>query len=279
MLNLESISRLVTPRCLIELIYTIVIGIKASSQEIDIKQLLFNELSPAPTAMFSEFGEMKVAKAKSVLKKVLQKKVSPRFIKNNPRVVTDRSAIVYLIPWPASSATVGVKLNSNYIEKQLQSYGVYLVFDRYREYCTKGFTRVSRWAQLSRVYQLTTGMPIPPPKVNLTIPDNKRQLIGRIVDDLCSNTVYPGTLNIRRLVVTGEDPVSLELTSIVTIKREDLQTNHEEADNILAHQVVVVALRKQGCICHIQQHRCVCTPVTSLCQGEAYWGSNHGITC
>ena len=53
-----------------ELIYTRVIGIQASSQEIDIKQLLSYELSKVPTAMFSESGEMKVAKAKSVLKKV-----------------------------------------------------------------------------------------------------------------------------------------------------------------------------------------------------------------
>ena len=53
-----------------ELIYTRVIGFQASSQEIDIKQLLSYELSPVPTAMFSESGEMKVAKAKSVLKKV-----------------------------------------------------------------------------------------------------------------------------------------------------------------------------------------------------------------
>ena len=64
-----------------ELIYTRVIGIQASSQEIDIKQLLSYELSPVPTAMFSESGEMRVAKAKSVLKKVLQKEVSSRCIK------------------------------------------------------------------------------------------------------------------------------------------------------------------------------------------------------
>ena len=154
----------------------------------------------------------------------------------------DSSAIVYLIPWPASSATVGdfvVKFR-NCIEKRLQSYGVYLVFDRYGEDDAKCVTRVSRGAQLSHVHQLTTVMPIPP-KVILTIPENKRQLIGLIVDDLCSNTVFPETSNIRRLVVTGEDPVPVELTSTVTIKREDLQTNHEEADNILAHQMVVVA--------------------------------------
>ena len=51
-----------------ELIYTRVIDIQVSSPKIDIKQLLSYELSPVPTAMFSESGEMKVAKAKSVLK-------------------------------------------------------------------------------------------------------------------------------------------------------------------------------------------------------------------
>ena len=78
-------------------------------------------------------------------------------------------------------------------------------------------------------------MPIPPP-----IPDNERQLIGHIVDDLCSNTVFPETSYIRRFVVTGEAPVPVELTSTVTNKQEDLRTNHEEADNILAHLMVVV---------------------------------------
>ena len=41
-------------------------------------------------------------------------------------------------PWPASHATVRdfvVKFRK-YIEKQLQSYDVYLVFDRYTEYST-----------------------------------------------------------------------------------------------------------------------------------------------
>ena len=129
----------------------------------------------------------------------------------------------------------------NYIEKQFQSSDVYLVFDRYKEYSTKGVFRVSHGAQISRMHQLTTSMPIPPQKIILTIPGNKRQLISLIVENLCNNTVFPETPNIRRLVVTGEDPVPVELTSAIKIHREDLRTNHEEADNILAHQMVVVA--------------------------------------
>ena len=62
--------------------------------------------------------------------------------------------------------------------------------------------RVSCGVQLSRVHLQTTVMAITPPKVTLTIPDNKHQLIGFIVYDLCSNAVFPVTSNIRRLVVT-----------------------------------------------------------------------------
>ena len=82
-----------------ELIYTKVIDIQASSGEIIRQQLLSYELSPVPTAMFSESGEMKVAKAKSVLKKVLQKEVSSRCIKKTiTTVVIDGSAVLHFIP-------------------------------------------------------------------------------------------------------------------------------------------------------------------------------------
>ena len=101
--------------------------------------------------MLLESGEMKVAKAKSVLKKVLQKEVSSRCIKKAIfTVVIDGSTILYLIPWPASCATVGnfVVRYRNYIKKQLQSYNVYLVFDRYREYSTKRCYNSFMWGSV-----------------------------------------------------------------------------------------------------------------------------------
>ena len=56
-----------------ELIFSRVICLQACAREVDVKALLSYELSPVPTAMFTETGEMRVAKAKSNLKKVLQK--------------------------------------------------------------------------------------------------------------------------------------------------------------------------------------------------------------
>ena len=228
-----------------ELIFSRVIGLQASSREVDVKELLSYELSPVPISMFTEFGEMRVAKAKSNLKKVLQKEVSARCIeKQITTLVIDGCAIFYVLSWPPSSGTVGdlVVTYRAYIEKRPKTYDVYLVFDRYREFSTKSVTRASRGAHISRVHQLTTAMPIPPQKVILTDLENKRQLIALIVEDLCQNVTFPQGVNLnRRLVVTGEDPIPVEITPVAKILREDMKTTHEEADNILAQQMVLNA--------------------------------------
>ena len=76
----------------------------------------------------------------------------------------------------------------------------------------------------------------------LTEPENKRQLVALIVEDLYNNTVFPMNADCsRKLIITGEDPTPIELTKSCKIRREDLRTTHEEADNILAQQMVLVA--------------------------------------
>ena len=52
-------------------IYSRVIGIQASSRDIDIKKVLSHELAPVPTSMFHDSGAMRIYKAKSDLKKQL----------------------------------------------------------------------------------------------------------------------------------------------------------------------------------------------------------------
>ena len=236
-----------------ELIFSRVIGLQASSRDVDVKQLLSYELSPVPTSMFTETGDMRVSKSKSTLKKVLQKEVSARCIeKQITTLVIDGCAIFYVLHWPPSTGTVGdlVVAYRSYIKQRLKNYDVYLVFDRYRVYSTKSVTRAYRGAHVSRVHQLTTAMPIPPQKVILTYIENKRQLIALIVDDLCNNVSFPRGVNInRRLVVTGEDPVPFEITPGTTIRRQDMSTTHEEADNILAQQMVLNASQPNTGVC------------------------------
>ena len=58
-------------------IYSRVIGIQASSRDIDIKKVLSHELAPVPTAMFHDSGAMRICKAKSDLKKRHRDAVRP----------------------------------------------------------------------------------------------------------------------------------------------------------------------------------------------------------
>ena len=121
----------------IELIFSREICLQASSREVDLKALLSYELSPVPTAMFTETGEMRVTKAKSNLKKVLQKEVSARCIERQITIlVIDGCAIFYVLSWPPYTGTVGdlVVAYREHIEKRLKTYDIYLVFYRYREH-------------------------------------------------------------------------------------------------------------------------------------------------
>ena len=47
-----------------------------------------------------------------------------------------------------------------------------------------------------------------------------------------------------KLVLTGSDPVPVEINSGVIIKRQDMQTTQEEADTMIAQQVAEVKAKK-----------------------------------
>ena len=51
------------------LIYSRVIGLQASSRDVDVNDVFSHELAPIPTSLLTEVGEMSISKAKSVLKK------------------------------------------------------------------------------------------------------------------------------------------------------------------------------------------------------------------
>ena len=58
------------------LTYSRVIGLQARERDIDIKDVLGHELAPVPTSMYDDNGDMRIAKSKSNLKKILQVEVS-----------------------------------------------------------------------------------------------------------------------------------------------------------------------------------------------------------
>ena len=61
-------------------IYSRVIGIQASSRELDLKKVLRHELAPVPTSMFHDSGAARMCKAKSYLKKRLAREISSRIV-------------------------------------------------------------------------------------------------------------------------------------------------------------------------------------------------------
>ena len=68
-------------------IYSRVIGIQASSRELDLKKVLRHELAPVPTSMFHDSGAARMCKAKSDLKKRLARETSSRIVETNQAAI------------------------------------------------------------------------------------------------------------------------------------------------------------------------------------------------
>jgi len=164
-------------------IYNRVIGIQASSRDIDIKKVLSHELATVSTSMFHDSGVMRICKAKSDLKKRLAKESSSRCSTSTVAAnVLDGSAVLWVVHWPAKGVIADFVLNFKpYIAKMLVDSDVYLIFDRYRDYSTKSVTREVRGCEIRRVYQLTENTPLPSQKAVLTVASNKKQLMSTSV--------------------------------------------------------------------------------------------------
>ena len=173
-------------------IYSRVIGIQASSRELDLKKVLRHELAPVPTSMFHDSGAARMCKAKSDLKKRLARESSSRIVETNQAaIVLDGSAILWVVHWPAKGKVVDFVNNfKKYISNKLHESDVYLVFDRYRDYSTKSVTREGRASDASRLYQLSENRPLPSQKAVLTVSANKKPLIGTICGNLASDVAF-----------------------------------------------------------------------------------------
>ena len=81
-----------------EAIYTRIICLMSTSS-IKIEDLLKCELSPVPTSLFDENGDMRLNKQKSELKNTLKIEVSNRHIITEA-VVVDGNAVLWSLHWP-----------------------------------------------------------------------------------------------------------------------------------------------------------------------------------
>jgi hypothetical protein len=133
------------------LIYSRVIGIQASSRDVNFNDVLSSELSPVPTSLFDDSGDMRTPKSKADLKNLTKVEISARHVTQElPCTVIDGCALLWIPNWPSFSPTKQptvmdfVRKFKGQLEERLKSGDVYLVFDRYEDYSTKCATRISR---------------------------------------------------------------------------------------------------------------------------------------
>ena len=113
--------------------------------------------------------------------------------------------------------------------------------DRYKSDSTKASTRQGRDKGASRTFTLRRTTSLPAQKVILTVTGNKMQLIDLICEDLkAHNDLFTN----KKLVVTGNDPIPVEINKGVIIQRQDMKTMQEEADTMIVHQLADVRPKK-----------------------------------
>ena len=122
-----------------------------------------------------------------------------------------------------------------HIQSHLDSSDVYLLFDRYKEGSIKESTRNYRDQGASRVYSLRPTAKRPQ-KVVLTVSSNTMQLIDLILTEL----IYHKDMLNDKLVITGNDPVPIQINQGVVSRRDDMTITHEEADTMIIQQVASV---------------------------------------
>jgi len=119
------------------------------------------ELAPVPASMFTK-NELRICKAKSKLKNLLQVEVSRRTSGKADVIIIDVSALSWTIHWPANGTVEDFNVNvRSLLISYLTNGDVYLIFDRYHEYSIKSTMRDGRETGISRKHQLnwTTKLP------------------------------------------------------------------------------------------------------------------------
>ena len=106
---------------------------------------------------------------------------------------------------------------------------------------TNESTRHGRDKGASRVYPLRNTTRLPPQKVMLTVTRNRVQLIDLICEDMA---FHKDDFSQHRLVLTGSDPVPVEINRGVIIKLQYMKTTQEGADTMIVQQVAEVKAKK-----------------------------------
>ena len=227
-----------------ELIYSRVMAL-AGCREFDLKELFQYELSPIPTSLFDDNGDMRPATAKSALKKKLQLEVPSRTLEKAIKII-DGCAFLWTVSWPTKKPIASFVENFwSKILRYLEESDVYLVFDRYNELSIKNTTRSSRSKKADEQYALTKETAMLPAQADvLSSSKNKSLLIDILCRDLPERAAaLPRSHRAfsHSLIITGPHEVPEEIKMGIKIARNDMKTFHEEADVIMTNQAINLA--------------------------------------
>ena len=272
--------------CNTEVIFSRVIYL-LSLNKLDLETLFNYELSPVVTSLVNDAGDPRYSTTKSVLQKKLKMEVSSRGIQTEATIIDGGGMLHAKIYWP-TEGTVNdlIKGVWSYVKGIAEYSTVYLVFDRYKDYSIKSDTRQKRIGQIRRSYTLTLNGPLPPKEVCLASNETKECLIELISEEVIAAAAKCESINV---LVTSKSDTPTQSTNGVTLSRDDMTTNFDEADYIIPQQVDTAI--NEGCkritvlsadtdvfvlLCHsvtsttkkIGMQKCICK--TSLMKQKQY---------
>ena len=158
-------------------------ALQMTNMIIEVKVLFSYELTPLPTSMFDEFGEIRGDKSKAKLRKLLAKELSARNISKPDLIVLDGCAILWSVNWP-SNGRVSDSVDNflSYVFTLLHESDVHLVL--YYEYSIKSATHSERAKSANVAYVLNLESPLLTKAIILKSAKNNVQLINMICQSL-----------------------------------------------------------------------------------------------
>ncbi|KAK8388290.1 hypothetical protein O3P69_020350 [Scylla paramamosain] len=213
-----------------EAIYNQVIGLLVRQWDLYLQSVFATELTAYPPSMFDPDGTMHIATGKTTLKKNLQVKISQRNALNPIAIVVDISALLWTLLLPVQGT---VK--------------TFITTFKYHDYSIKSSTRKSRTT--ARVCKLTLQTPLPSRDAILKNYINKVQLNKLFCQEiLTDDTFLKVVTDSHVLTITGKESIPTQVHKGQKSLRMDLASKFEEADGIIAQQVVAIETSLDACV-------------------------------
>ena len=211
------------------LVYLRVIAMQLTNPGMIVEKVFKHELAPIPTSIFNDNIDLRPAKSKAELKRILESKASNRTMNKSELTIIDGSAILWVVSWQTKASVIDYLQNlSSYILQSLETCNIdlqckYSIKSSTRSGCGKSTCRTHKLIPTSLQYKFTT----------LGSSENKWQLIELICDHLLSICCIQMHYS---LIVTRSSVIPRQIHNGLIIERTDLSTTHEEANVIIVQQ-------------------------------------------